>query len=56
MMLDLNRELIRTTKTFLRHVLSHMQLNELETAIALEELAVEIRRRKAAERAESRAG
>lgn len=38
-----NQELITSTKEFLRMVLKQLQCDRLETAIALEELAEEIR-------------
>ncbi len=46
---NLNLSLVQTTKEFLRLVLAQLQMDKLETAVALEETAAEIRAKKAAE-------
>lgn len=47
-MSELNLDEIATQKAFLRYLLNKMDLNDLATAIALEEVAGEIRIRVAA--------
>lgn len=47
-MSELNPDVIATQKAFLRYLLNQMDLKDLTTAIALEEVASEIRIRVAA--------